>query len=506
MKRKTVMTFITAFSGLLIVAPLSATLVSCSSVDKNRLVYGNFESYMNAEVERYLQTKYDVTFDSYETNEQILSNLKNDSMDIVTPSTYMDVSLIKENLIQPLNWSKFKLGNINNVEDLIISKNPIFTNSTIKAMSAYGDLNGDNIIVPYDSLFNNNNELKQNGPYDIIKNGIKTTIPNLIGKDSKKPGALDLFSEDSLLNWTVPYFLQDNIFAYRGPEIKTWGTKNKRTNDKIDWLDILYTMSHDSRFYKAKTPNLGMVDDSRTIYSIPRLMQDENKNVNPQSDAPGTFQKVEIKDVENTYKLFVDNFRNSPSDILLNSDSSVILNKLSRDEIKGGIMYNGDVVYSVIGGDDGIDIKADDIHYVRPEKTLAALDTIAFNKNLKGVKLDAAYNIVGTVMFDSIDSNGEALDAGTTNGDDYKYWSTKNFDAINYTPVTINMYDFATSQGSYAINKKWENDAYYSDSPKDKMEKDLLKINVDPNMLEQPLNDISKSNMQIAYYSFKNNL
>ncbi len=507
MKRRNFKIGITLISGLLIIAPFSAILVSCSSIDQNRLVYGNFESYMSNDVERYLQTKYDVSFDSYETNEQILSILKNDSMDVVTPSTYMDISLIKDNLIQPLDWSKFKLGNIKNVNDLI--KNNIFTPATIKAMDAYGDLNGDGIIVPYDSLFDSNNKLILSKSYKIFKNGVPSSVQYLTSKNNGMPGALDLFSQDSLLNWTIPYFLQDNIFAYRGPEINSWGPKKKSDADKTtNWSDVLYTMSHDKRFYHAKTPNLGMVDDSRTIYSIPRLMQDGNANVNPQlNKKPGEFQNVEISDVEKTYKYFVNEFKNSSSHILLNSDSSVILNKLSRDEISGGIMYNGDVVYSVTGGDDGINIKANDIHFKRPNSTLVALDTIAFNKNLKGDKLDAAYNIVRTIMFDTIDKGGVINDAGSLdNNKDYKYWSTKNFDEVNYTPVVTNMYNFATSQGHYDPSSLAPYDSYFGNSKKDLMEKELLKIDVNQKMLEQPLNNISKSNMQIAYYSFKNDL
>lgn len=110
----------------LLIFSLSATLLlsGCSTSKKEKIVVYNWGEYISRESDTYelggqeyeisdviadfesAYPQYEVVYKTFDDNETMYPVLKNESFDVVVPSDYMVVRLIREDLLQPLDWSK----------------------------------------------------------------------------------------------------------------------------------------------------------------------------------------------------------------------------------------------------------------------------------------------------------------------------------------------------------------------------------------------------------------
>lgn len=408
------------------------------------LVFGNFQSYISSDLQNELIKKYGLTFQYYGTNAEIPTYIKNKTLDIAIATNNMIGKLALDNEIQEINWEKFNLENVKSYEDL---KN-IVTDST-------------------------------------------WTICETIGK------AIGI---DNLLKYCVPYFMQKFLFAYRGNEI------TELQNSSYEQIFQTITNPNFSRFseFSEKNGSVMMIKDARSIYNISRLMNNQNINPNTGIITSKTMQNKlspSINDFLNSYNSISNFYTNiNKNAITFNTDSSIVLNKLSLNQISGAFLYNGDVIYSAINGDNpetayNLPKFDNDRNFwtVEPEKNFYALDGFVINKNLTGNRLEKAYEIIENISLSGLNSNNIQI---KENGE-YVYDSMKNFKDILYTPCYKKIYDYAT--GSFF------DDLFPNCEIKNNFLKNTIKIEnniITENNLELPLNDLADSNINIAFDLF----
>ncbi len=414
---------ITGIIGL-IALPVSLIIVNATT-NKRNFVLANYQSYMGPNVEKQLNQKYGLDFDSFENVEDAKKLILNNSADIVNTTTYEVVSWAQEGIIQKLDWTKFNLPRINNANDAL----SLFTPTVQEILKAY-DLNGNGTIGD---------------------------------------------SEDNLLNYGVPYFLQDLVFAYRGSEIPELAVPN------IKWSQVLDTLIQKPRFHTANhKPHLIALDDPRTMYSIPRAIQTEaDLNVNPNTNAT-------INELSATYNIIADQLNKLGSlPIKFNSDSVAVLNSVAYQETMGGFMFNGDAIYAASGGDNQIAIAPGSFHVVRPSDNVLALDLMVFNKNMNGANLIKSYDIIKDLCI--------TFDPSITNPEEQMTF--ENFDSVNYTTPIKTLYDY--------INNP--TDGYFSDDPVMLEAFQIASTNV-AKKIERSIDDLTKSNFSFAWIDFKHKI
>lgn len=402
---------------MIIIIPTALLIIKNITTDK--IVYGNFQSYISPKVIKKLQENYNVSFDYYETNGTIENHLSQNLLDVVTPTSYETISLIKNNLVKKIDWKKF--GEIqfwDQNENNFQSK--VFTSAT-EALS-------------------------------LFTSATQTILTSTDFDDDE--------INDNLLDYTIPYFLQEMVFSYRGdiiPELK----------DGLDWKNILEIYSK----YRNNSIKLGIIEDKRSIYSIANLIQSQNSDVNPKPDQS-------ISNMISTYNEMSKSM-NKIEHFFFNSDSNVILNKLANNELDSAILYNGDALASFEGGDLETEIDPDTFHIVKPKKTLIALDTICINKKVEAKKKSEIYEIIKEV----------ALNFSNPILDNLVF---ENFSYVQYTPTLSNFTQYLNSSNFNGLTNNELNILNIEKVPEGSIEKSISKL--------------MKSNLEFAFLNFKNKL
>jgi len=402
---------------MIIIIPTALLIIKNITTDK--IVYGNFQSYMSPKVIKKLQEKYNVSFDYYETNGTIENRLSQNLLDVVTPTSYETISLIKNKLVKKIDWNKF--GEIHfwdqNENNF---KSKVFTSAT-EALSLF----------------------------------TSATQTILTSTDFNDDGI-----NDNLLDYTIPYFLQEMVFSYRGdiiPELE----------DGLDWESILRIYSNN----RNNSIKLGIIEDKRSIYSIANLIQSQNIDVNPKPDQS-------ISNMISTYNE-MSNSMNKIEHFFFNSDSNVILNKLANNELDSAILYNGDALASFEGGDLETEIDPNTFHIVKPKKTLIALDTICINEKIEAKKESEIYKIIKEV----------ALNFSNPISDNLVF---ENFSYVQYTPTLNNFTQYLNSNNFNGLTNNELNILNIEKVPEGSIEKSISKL--------------MKSNLEFAFLNFKNKL
>ena len=111
----------TVLAVLLLVPVLSS---GCAANQKQKIVVYNWGEYISSEADTYelggqeyaitdviadfeaAYPQYDVVYKTFDDNESMYPVLKNESFDVVVPSDYMVVRLIREGMLQPLDLTK----------------------------------------------------------------------------------------------------------------------------------------------------------------------------------------------------------------------------------------------------------------------------------------------------------------------------------------------------------------------------------------------------------------
>lgn len=386
---------------------VGTTLVSVVSTacgaGEPTLVFANFESYLAPQLRNSLYTDARIApiqFDYYQTNEDMMANFRNGTYSVGVPSLYTVVTLIRERLLAELDWSTFGLEGINNATDAL----QLFIDPVKNALQAY-DVDGDG-------------------------------------------------QADNLLRWCVPYFFQSYVFAYRGPEIASLATSTNSTNPSLE--TIIRAIANDQRF---KDGHFGAVEDQRVLFSLSRILQTENDaasvTVNPQSSIqdPTINDYVSVFNELATTGLNKTTLGNKPTPIFLNSDSSVILNKLAAPAradgqypLAGALMFNGDAIFAAQGGEFHAEDQpptGNDFHIVTPQYMPIALDAMvlsqkaATNPTLK----NHAYALMSRVALEGAKGTVTQMEEETTTDDgetEYVMGPMINFDYVQYvSPLKI---------------------------------------------------------------------
>lgn len=401
-----------------LIVPIPLLIYSNISNTKN-FVLGNYQSYMSSTVMNTLNHEYGLEYDYFETSEDVKKLLKKNTIDISTTTSYDLIDLVQEDLVSKVDWKRFNLN-----------------------------IGGNQILNADDAL-----QLFTKPTQDILKSySINNTKINL-------------------LDYGIPYFIQDLVFVYRGQEIN-------QLNGVVNWKDVLDVISNEERFKPTKYPQIISIDDPRTIYSIPRSIQTSPSNINPNKNTT-------IDELQSTYQLLSDCLNKLGSNTInLNSDSNTVLNIVASGQMNGGFMFNGDAIYASNGGDDNVTIAQDDFHVVKPNDTVVALDLMVMNKRMSDEdKIDKSYNI-----FKQLCLNDGGFEVNDVNPD-VPTLTYENFDYVNYTPPLNVIYD-------YVYNN------YF-----DPWQKTMIEVNINnPGQVELTLDNLLKSNFSFAWVGFKNSL
>lgn len=446
------------------------TFLSCTQKN-NQIQIGNFESYMASELINDIEKKYGAKFTYYSNNETIETKFKK-YYDIAIPSSYEIVNLWSQKLIQKIDWSKFNVKNDNG--DKIENAN-----------QAIGLFNQEEI--------------------NYLNEQIKLLSIKMIA--AKKTSQNEPIT--NILDWCVPYFFQNFTFAYKGEEIEFYRANSGQVINKnnLTWDDIFYTVSPlnphcEKRFKPTKKMHLGMVDDARTIYEIAKTLNNNKKTQN----------SVTLYEANNIFSSLTKYFSNK-SWINLQSDSGIISRNLSIDNggYIGAFAWSGDIFYAATqhAEEQNIGFDHNNFHVIKPKNSLISFDGLVINEKSSGEKKDKIYEIIKQIALDGCNINQNKL--FDKKDKEFCYWTVRNFHKLGYTPPLKNLYysliniDEPCEYWYEFINNLNNN----GDAKKTlEMYIDIIKINHDKQyqIYEEPLDNITNSNINWAWMQAKNNL
>lgn len=409
----------------------------------NDFVFGNFHSYINEELRNELTNKYNIKWQYYGSNAQIPTFIQNKTLDIAIATNNTIGKLIKNQSLRKIPWDKFniKLNETNTVK-------------------TYKDL--EQVVTP-----------------------ATWKVCEIIGKE---------IGIENLLEYTVPYFMQNFVFAYRGKQIE-------KLNNRSDFKQIFDYISQDKEF-NSKLGNVMMIEDSRSIYNTAKLMSN-NPNINP------TQNEISINSIDNVYNNIANYYSNKKNNLTFSPDSSIVLNKVALNQSKGAFMYNGDAIYSALGGDNPEDTPnlpnfepTPDFHAIVPQNTFYAMDGIVINKSISDTKLNKAIDIIREISLSGL-SYDEKIDE-VNNENKYVYSATCNFNFINYTPCYSKLYNFAIDNSDKGYFSKEGLNINTINTLINLIKMDHNNIN--EKNIELPESEEFNSNLNIAFTTFKNKL
>ncbi len=439
--KKLIFNFI-KISSILSIIPIAN---SCTS---NKIVFANYESYMSEDVMHNLQSKYNIAFLPYETNEEI-ENKFSGYYDVAVPSTYEVIKLKKQNQLEKINWDLFNL---------------IVDGKKIKS----------------------GKEALQSG---VFSEAVCTLIDGL-DEEYIKNGSLD--NDESILDYGIPYFLQSFAFAYKGSEIK-------QLSEAKNWSELLSCINSsnkdlDPRFTPYKERKIAIVDDARSMFGLANSINSEEVNPNPSVKS--------VRDFANIYNDFSSNFAKKYT--YFNTDSGQIISTLAKPYPAGAscaIAYNGDLLYAAQGAGLYEASSSTDFHFCKLDKTLIALDMVVINKKTQNnlSKKQKIYEIVKDICLSGV-NDGEIISDTNSNGS-FKYDSVNNFDYVEYTSPLTKIYDFVMNGDYFSEYTESQIELYrqiFNIDPEEVK---------DVNYIEQEMqSELAKSNLHWAYMNMKYNM
>lgn len=443
-----------AFLNLLKIIPVISLIpVTATSCGSEGIVFANSESYMSDEIMQNLRIKHpNISFLPYETNEEIENKFAR-YYDFAVPSTYELLNLKRNDQLAKIDWTKF---NIQKEDGSII----------------------------------------QNGIDAISSNIFSKTINTLITKLDQKYREEGYYStNESILDYGIPYFLQSFSFAYKGksiPELDA-ATNWETTFDLIDFNHPI-----DKRFTPSDERRIAVVSDARSVYGICNSISYDG--VNP----PEGVETIE--DFTNIYSNLGKHFKEGYT--YFNTDSGQIISTLAKHYPHGAssaIAYNGDLLYAAEGGGTEGVTDPNEFHFCKFDKTLIALDMVVLNKKdqSNSIKFQKMHDIVNQICLSGT-SYGENI--REKDGDEYKYDSMNNFSFVAYTSPLRKVCEYVMD----------ENDSFFADDVTEdpqtiKLLQDIYNIDSsevsDINYIEENISsELVKSNMHWAFNIMKGKL
>lgn len=372
-------------------------LTSCST--DNSIQLANFESYMDDLLMDHLAETYGVKYQWYTVTEMIETKFES-VYDIAVPCGYELVSLYKRGWLEKIEWDKFGIDGVSSSTDAMkLFAQPIW--------EAIGQMN---------TQFNEY---------------LETTDFNV-------------------LDYGVPYFAQQFMFAYKGDKITKWQKIVGGTTEQPTWSDILYSISPnnpnlDSRF---KDRRISMIDDAKSIFDIARIVETIEAGETPTNEMT---EDSSIDRLKQTFGAITSKARSNRH--TLNTDSGIVSRNLadhSNNSYIAALSWSGDALYSALGAEEFTPYSGEQFHIIKPSD--ASLDEIEFmvmNKKNNGTeKGDRVYKVVKDVCLDGCDAEDISEPATEEEDSPYKYWAMQNWDTVNYTPTLATIYDYVVDPDS----------------------------------------------------------
>lgn len=405
----------------------SFSLVACGSEDQS-FYMANYDSYISSDLLSGLQNNnfYSSTIDdknvsinnfryrTYATNEDLERNFST-NYDLAVPTTYLAANLANEGKLSVIDWSKFGLYKI--------------------------DSNG-----------NQSNDLIQNA-VDALTLFTPHVRAELLSFNLTKAFQRDKISLNNqkagLLNYCVPYFLQDLIFGYKDnksisfeSDSNYWNTITQKLINSINSDDITKT---------------AIVEDYATIYGIGRTIQTNNltSNAGKPVDSNGNYENSLIsetsthsqEDFAKTYNEIFKNL-NKKNAFYLNPDSNNILNDFASPVgSQAVISYNGDLLFSFQGGDNyGLDTTSEKtINESMPIFKEWLLNNI--NENNQTLKLNIEKPTVSQIYLDVMVLNKDRIEKYNHQDEAYAILKKVGLEGSDQTLYTYNETDTSKISG-----------------------------------------------------------
>lgn len=388
------------------------SLTSCGS--SNAIQLANFESYMDDDLMDHLSDKYGVQYQWFTVAEMIETKFEK-VYDIAIPCGYEVVTLYKRGWLEKIDWSKFGLKDPT-TGDLIDTREKVM-----------------NLIAE---------------PVRIAIEKMDAGFQQYLGDD-----------QFHIMDYGVPYFAQSFTFAYKGSELKFYKTGTEQETDKPTWADIFYTISPanknlDPRFGQTIKSRTGMLDDSKSLYDVSRIMETTIKGSDPFDATNEMPANSSIDDLVKTFNYLSDNFKDKKGSwFALNTDSGIISRNLAdhKNGYVAALTWSGDASYAALGAEEFDPYTGQEMHIKRPYGTsLDEIDFVTINKkNEKDPeKLDRIYKAVYDICLDGVLAQPNKESIGAKEGDHFKYWSMQNWDTVNYTPIWKSIYDYVANEES----------------------------------------------------------
>ncbi len=438
-----------------------ASFTSCSSA--NTIQFANYESYMDNDLLRYLEDTYDAQFQWFTISEMIETKFEH-TYDMAVPSGYELCKLYSKGWLQKIDW-KAILG--------------IPQDEPFNPMSLFSE--------PAQELIQEMNALFKEGYPDMIP------------------------SDFDVLDYGIPYFAQSFCFVYKGEELTFYKNGSLTTTDEPNWADIFYTISPRCKYADRFGGSIGMLDDSRSIYDIARVVQsieqypeDENEWTNqmpPNSsidDLKETFKAITNKAQSNWYRLSTDS-----------GQIARILADHGDHGYNAALAWSGDALYAAQGAGEYESYTGEQMHTIKPKgASLDEIDFIVINKKNEHntSKLSRIYKMIYDICFDSwkVDTEDELLSL-SQDGSHFKYWSMQNWDTVSYVPMLKNIFDIVSKPES----KYWDDYATSDDEATRELMTSLITIPTLPfskSLFGRPLTDLENSNSHWAWLESRGNL
>lgn len=431
------------------------SLTSCGK-DNGKIQFANFESYMDASLQNYLEDEYAAQFQWFTVTEMIETKFK-DTYDVAIPCGYELAKLYKNGWLHKIDWSKFNIG----------TPESLFSEDALEAIDQMNTM-----LREYDGI-----------PQDF-----------------------------DVLDYGVPYFSQSFCFMYKGEKLKFYSAIGSHEEvDTPNWADIFYTISPDCIYANRFGGKTGMLDDAKSLYDMSRIVQ--TIEANPDDSTKWTNQMPadsSIDDLKQTFKSLTTKAQSNW--YRLSTDSGQIARILADHSDHGyaaALSWSGDALYAAQGAGEYDSYTGDQMHTVKPAGV--SLDEIDFivinNKNDKNQdKLDRIYKMIYDICFDAYNATDDLFeqvdDEYSIKDKRFKYWSMQNWDTVSYVPLLKTISDNVTDPDS----DYWDDYAADDDYATRELMTSLITMPEVTSLFGRPLTALENSNTHWAWLETRGNL
>ncbi|MBN4083788.1 hypothetical protein JXZ92_03090 [Mycoplasma sp. CSL10137] len=346
-------------------AAITITTVALLKVNKKyKPAFYNYKSYMNDSLIDKFNEKFE--YKTFNEISEFTAALNNFKVSAGIGSDFQAISLIKKNLIQPINFSKLLKIDIKNDDELKKILKKIYTPDVFKHLESYDD----------------------------------QLLEDAYGNKFEQP--------KHLWKYFVPYYAQDGIIAYN-PIKNQNNVINKNRFFKNDVYDNSITNILDV-ISKNNYKDLVITDAVRVNMLYGSSEQNHNNKTNE------TNYKESINDfiytIENSTKTNIS----TGNHISFNSDGQGIIASLldkNRIDVSAAIMYNGDALDAYFSEGNGftifdnkenkeIEIPNGTIETIKFKNNILLVDGLVVAKGINSSLEDDLYSTLNTTIYNDM--------------------------------------------------------------------------------------------------------